>query len=62
MDLSSNLPKSNTGPGPEQDINGESKWARSKLPKIDEQKDSIIFQTIDLDFYIGGRYKINIFI
>lgn len=40
------------GEGPEQYVTS-ARLARSKLPDIDPQNDALIFQTIDLDFYVG---------
>lgn len=34
-------------------IRTHSKWSRPKLPNLDPEKESIIFQQIDIDFYIG---------
>ncbi|CAL1535781.1 unnamed protein product [Lymnaea stagnalis] len=44
------------GDGPEYEATS-SKWARPPLPIVDSSKDSIAFQQIDLDFYIGTHVK-----
>ncbi|KAH9507561.1 hypothetical protein Btru_051479, partial [Bulinus truncatus] len=44
------------GDGPECETTS-SKWARSPLPNIDSAKDTITFQQIDLDYYVGTHVK-----
>ena len=35
----------------------QSKWQRPLLPPLDPAKDSITFQQLDLDHYIGKNYQ-----
>ena len=37
----------------EDDEGTSGKWCRPALPSINTTKDSIVFQQIDLDFYVG---------
>ena len=40
--------------GPDDDSTDfNAKWARPPLPALDPKKDSVAFQQLDLDYYIG---------
>lgn len=41
------------GEGPEEFSNNEVKWARPVLTPSNLEKDSVVFQQIDIDYYVG---------
>jgi hypothetical protein len=46
------------GHGPETQFTN-SKWSRAPMPPVDQTKDTLTFQQIDIDFYEGNFKKIE---
>ncbi|XP_055900779.1 DNA polymerase delta catalytic subunit-like [Biomphalaria glabrata] len=55
-DRNDSEPMEVTEDGPEYQATS-AKWARPPLPDIDSSKDKIVFQQIDLDYYVGNHVQ-----
>uniref|UniRef100_A0A2C9M9B8 DNA polymerase n=1 Tax=Biomphalaria glabrata TaxID=6526 RepID=A0A2C9M9B8_BIOGL len=55
-DRNDSEPMEVTGDGPEYQATS-AKWARPPLPDIDSSEDKIVFQQIDLDYYVGSHVQ-----
>ncbi|KAI8780966.1 DNA polymerase delta catalytic subunit [Biomphalaria glabrata] len=55
-DRNDSEPMEVTGDGPEYQATS-AKWARPPLPVIDSSEDKIVFQQIDLDYYVGSHVQ-----